>query len=167
MSAPHCPDRKELARVSETGPSPHTGIVVNPTGVCSLTAGLKRMGQSPVATGKMCRSLAGQGVNARCGGGECSTSHVGLPLADGSWIALTSWLLESNSFCNWSIWGDVKGLVLLLQFFTSLHLQNILWAQLKPLLTVCTVVVPPCSALHVARLRHRCSWEYQQLSFCR
>lgn len=23
MSTPHCPDRKELAHVSETGPSPH------------------------------------------------------------------------------------------------------------------------------------------------
>lgn len=51
MSTPHCPDRKELAHVSETGPSPHTEIVVSPR-YSFLTTGLKRTDQFPVATGK-------------------------------------------------------------------------------------------------------------------
>lgn len=63
MSTPHCPDRKELAHVSETGPS-HTEIVVIPQ-CLFLTTGLKRMGQSPVAIGKMNRSLVEQGVDVR------------------------------------------------------------------------------------------------------
>jgi hypothetical protein len=65
-STPHYPDRKELAHVSETGSSPHTEVVLSPW--CSfLTTSLKRMGPSPVASGKMSRSLAGQGVDARWG----------------------------------------------------------------------------------------------------
>lgn len=81
MSTPHCPDRKELAHVSETGPSPHTEIVVSPR-YSFLTTGLKRTDQLPVATGKMGRGLVGQGVDARLGD-VCSISHLELPLVLG------------------------------------------------------------------------------------
>lgn len=62
MSTPHCPDRKELAHVSATGPSPHGNG--DPT-VFIPDSWPQKDGQSPVATGEMSRSLVKQGVDAK------------------------------------------------------------------------------------------------------